>query len=364
MSDPDDSSDPPSDVDDPESLDDAAIEMDEAAAPDDDALGQDEIDDLFGISMGEEDQPQGLEALINNAAVRHHRLPLLDACIDRLLRSLTNALRKFTLGNIELSLADSTSIRFGNYIDSVPLPTLISIYKVAEWDGCGLITIDSPLIYSIIDVLLGGSNTSKPLAIEGRSFTRIESMLIERLIKLILDEMTAAFKPLSDVHFQHQCLESNPSRAMIAHPSDRAVLFKVDVDMHDRGGCFEILIPYATLEPVSSLLHQMFMGEQSAQASIWEAHLAGETLMADSEIEVVLGERTVPLRTIMELEVGKTLELNSKREDLVSIRCGDTHLLRGKVGRVGDSMAVMIDDWLSPKDRRMAKNRHAGEQGA
>lgn len=346
-------------------FDDAAASNDDgmtafADSVDDEAIDQSEIDDLFGMSMDEEEEATGIEAIVNNAAVRHQRLPLLEACIERLVRSLTNTMRKFTLGNVELSLADSTSIRFGNYIESVPLPTLISIFEIPEWNGYGLITIDSPLIYSIIDVLLGGGNSTKSLAIEGRSFTKIEAMLIERLIRLILDEMTTAFEPLSKVTFEHERLESTPSRAMIVHPTDKAVLFKIDVDMDNRGGSAEILLPYATLEPVASLLKQMFMGEKFAKDGIWETHLSNETLMSNTELDVVLGQQTIPLKTMMTLEVGTTLPLSVKPDDFMIVRCGDTPLMRGKVGRVGDNMAVQVDGWYSQADRRVVKNKSAG----
>jgi len=48
--------------------------------------------------------------------------------------------------------------------------------------------------------------------------------------------------------------------------------------MEDRGGRLELLLPYATLEPVRELLLQQFMGEKFGRDSIWETHLAEETL--------------------------------------------------------------------------------------
>ena len=41
--------------------------------------------------------------------------------------------------------------------------------------------------------------------------------------------------------------------------------------MEDRGGRLELLLPYATLEPVRELLLQMFMGEKFGRDTIWEA---------------------------------------------------------------------------------------------
>lgn len=320
-------------------------EVDDAAA-----LGQSEIDDLFGISMDEEEEVTGLQALLNNKFVQHKRLPLLDACFDRLIRVLTTSLRTFTSENVELTLAETKSIRFGDYIESVPLPALISVFKAVEWENFGLITVDSPLIYAMIDSLLGGRRISSALAIEGRSFTSIESMLVERLVKLVLAEMSTAFEPLSKVQFQHERLESNPSLAAIAYPADTAILFKIDVDMDDRGGRFEVLIPYATLDPVRDMLQQMFMGEKFGRDSIWETHWANEMMEADTNLEVSLCEQMMPFNDVMNLKVGSTLQLRAKPDDLVTLWSGQTPLLRGKVGRLGDRMAIRIEEWFAKKE--------------
>jgi flagellar motor switch protein FliM len=325
------------------------------AAMDDDALSQCEIDDLFGISMDEGEPTSGLQVLLNSNQIQHKRMPLLEACFDRLVRSLNKSLRTFTTDNVELSLVDTNSVRFGNYIETVPLPTLISVFKANEWNDYGLINIDSPLIYSILDVLLGGRQSSMPLAVEGRSFTAIEVTLIERMVNLILKDMTTAFKPLADVEFCHERMESNPSLATIAYPTDTAILFKIDVDMDSRGGTIEVLIPYPTLEPVRHLLQQMFMGEKFGRDSIWENHWAREMLFTDVELEVSLGEQIVSLSEITTWKVGSTLKLRKKPNELVTLRCGDTHLLEGKVGRVGDSVAIKVEDWISDAKRQFLK---------
>jgi len=315
----------------------------------DDALGQSDIDDLFDIGVDEE-EATGLQALINNKNVLHKRLPLLEACFDRLVRALSTNMRGFTSDNVEIDLGDSRSVRFGDYIENVPLPALISVFKAVEWDNFGLIMISSPLIYAIIDLLLGGRRVSSSLAIEGRPFTNIESNLIERMINLVLSDMSEAFEPLSRVQFKHERLESNPMLATIAYPTDAAVLYEVDIGMDDRGGRMEILIPYATLEPVQNELQQMFMGEKFGRDEIWENHWAREMLAADAELEVSLGSQVMPLDDIMNWKVGSTIKLRTKPDDLVTLWSGDTPLLQGRVGRLGTNVAIKIEDWLSKKE--------------
>lgn len=323
----------------------ASFDSDEAMS-DDDVLQQDDIDDLFGVSMEESRPTTGLEALLNSTHVEHKRMPLLEACIDRLVRALKKSMRNFISNNIELSLTESSSIRFGNYIEAIPLPALISVFKAKEWNSYGLINVDSPLIYSTLDSLLGGRGAASTLAVEGRSFTPIEVTLIERMVDLVLREMTDAFKPLAEVEFCHERMESNPSLATIAYPADTGILFKIDIDMDNRGGRLEVMIPYPTLEPVRHLLQQMFMGDKFGRDSIWENHWASEMLLTDVELEVSLGEEMVLLDEIMSWQVGSTLQMRKNPQDFVTLRCGDTHLLRGKVGRLGDRMAIQVEDWI------------------
>lgn len=322
----------------------------ESLLPEDDAaLGQSEIDDLFGISMDDEEEQTGFQLLLNNTHVEKKRLPLLEACFNRLVRNLTTSLRTLTSENVELSLTESKSIRYGDYIEGVPLPSMLSVFKAVEWDNFGLVVIDSPLIYALIDVLLGGRRISTSLAIEGRSFTAIESMLVERLMTLVMTEMSSAFKLLCQVRFEQERLESNPTLAAIAYPTDTAIVFKIDVDMDDRGGRLEILLPYATLEPVRNLLEQQFMGEKFGRDVIWENHWAREMLSSDTELEVCLGHQMVTLNEIMKLKVGSTLKLNTRTDDLVTLWSGDTPLLRGRVGRMNTSVAIQIEEWCAKK---------------
>ena len=338
-----------SEIDDPFALGAGDGDLDDAA------LGQSEIDDLFGISTSEEAPIEGIYALLNSQYIRHRRLPVLEACFDRLVHALSKSLRGLTAGDIELSLTDSTSVRFGNYIEEVPLPALISVFKAVEWSDYGLINMDSGLIYALIDVMLGGRRAASSLAVETRSFTSIETKLIERMILLTLENMTAAFKPLIDVTFQLERMEANPSLVDIASPSNLAILFTIDVNFSDRGGQIEILIPYATLEPMRDLLDQMFTGEKFGNDSIWEAHLSGQVLRADIDLEVTFGEQMIPLSKILSLEVGSTLTLRNKPGDPVTLNCGDTVIMNADVGRVGDNIAVQIANWRNGTRRSAPK---------
>jgi len=316
-------------------------------------LNQDEIDSLLGFEEEIDDgsETSGIQAILNSALVSYERLPMLEVVFDRLVRLMTTSLRNFTSDNVEVSLDNIASIRFGDYLNSIPLPAMLSVFKAEEWDNFGLITVDSSLIYSVVDVLLGGRRGTAAMRIEGRPYTTIERSLVERMVHVMLSDLSAAFEPLSPVTFRFDRLETNPRFATISRPSNAAIVIRLRIDMEDRGGRLEMLLPYATLEPVRELLLQMFMGEKFGRDSIWETHLAEELWMTDVELEAVLDQQTMKLSDVFAMEVGSQLMLSATPDSLVNLRCGDVSLYTGAMGRKGEQIAVRIKDRLIQDER-------------
>lgn len=313
-------------------------------------LNQDEIDSLLGFGLDEQSltDTSGLRAIINSAMVSYERLPMLEIVFDRMVRLLTASLRTFTSDNVEVSLDHISTMRFGDYLNSIPLPAMISVFRAVEWNNNALLTVDSNLIYSIVDVLLGGRG-APAVRVEGRPYTSIETNLMKQLIEIILKDAEVAFKPLSPVKFELERLETNPRFAAIARQADAAIIIKLRIDMEDRGGRIEVLLPYATLEPIRDLLLQGFMGEKFGRDNIWESHLATEIHKTTVPLEVVLGEITLPLQRVMSFKVGETMMLNTGPDDPVLVRCGGIPLVTGSIGRTGSNVAVRVASGISKR---------------
>lgn len=327
-------------------------------------LSQEEIDNLLGFSVGEVnlDDNSGIRAIIDSGMVSYERLPMLEIVFDRLVRLMTTSLRNFTSDNVEVSLDRITSVRFGDYMNSIPLPAVLCVFKAEEWDNFGLATVDSSLIYSMIDVLLGGRRGQAALRIEGRPYTTIETNLVKRLIEVVLADAEQAFRPLSPVKLNIDRLETNPRFAAISRPANAAILVRLRIDMEDRGGIIELLLPYATIEPIRGVLLQMFMGEKFGRDATWEQHLANEIGQASMAVDAVLYEADLPLKQLMSLKVGDTLPLELRPDATVAVRCGSVTLTEGRMGRVGDRVAIRVTKPLRKPNTTLAMFEKADEQ--
>jgi len=319
-------------------------------------LNQDEIDSLLGFdaSVGSNVELTGVQALINSALVSYERLPMLEIVFDRLVRLATTSLRNFTSDNVEVTMDSISSVRFGDYLNSIPLPAILSVIKAEEWENYGLLTVDSSLIYSMIDVLLGGRRIGGNIRVEGRPYTTIEMALARRMIEVILDDTHRAFEPVTEVNFKLERMETNPRFAAISRPGNAAILIELRIEMDDRGGKVEILLPYATIEPIREQLLQMFMGEKFGRDPIWEGHLATEIYSANVEIEAVLHEQELPLSRMLAMKPGDTVMFERSPSDPVRLRCGDVDLTEAIMGHIGNHVSVRVSRPLNPPKVTMA----------
>jgi flagellar motor switch protein FliM len=310
-------------------------------------LNQEEVDNLLGFSIDETalGGAGGIRAIVDSSIVSYERLPMLEIVFDRLVRLLTVSLRNFFSDNVEVSLDGITSVRFGDYVNSIPLPAILSVFKAEEWENNGLLFTDSNLIYLIIDVLLGGKRGQNNVRMDGRPYTTIEINLVKRMLDVVLQDAAEAFSPLSPVTFTMDRIETNPRFASITRPANAAILVELRLDMEGRGGIIEILLPYATIEPIRDLLLQSFMGEKLGRDPTWESHLSTEVYSAALDLDAILHEMQVPLRQIVNLKKGDTLLFDTKIDPVVQIRCGDQPVTEGRMGRLGENIAIQV---LSP----------------
>ena len=317
---------------------------------------QDDIDSMFGFdpNPGITVELTGVQALINSALVSYERLPMLEIVFDRLVRLATTSLRNFTSDNVEVSLDSISSVRFGDYLNSIPLPAILSVIKAEEWENFGLLTVDSNLIYAMIDVLLGGRRGPGATRVEGRPYTTIEMTLARRMIEVILEDTHKAFEPVTPITFKIERMETNPRFAAISRPANAAILIELRIEMDERGGKLEILLPYATIEPIREQMLQMYMGEKFGRDPIWEGHLATEIFAANVEIEAVMHEVELPLSRILSLKTGDTVLFDRSPTDPVKLRCGDVDLTEGIMGHIGKNVSVRVTKKLNPPKVTMA----------
>lgn len=296
-------------------------------------------------------QKTGIDILLNTKNAKYERLPMLEVIFDRLTRYMTKSIRGITYENIEVTMGKIESMKFSNYLESIEKSGLVAVIKAEELGGFILLRLNYDLVMFFIEVMLGGhkENSSKYTYSTEKRFSTLELKLIERLVEVILADLSSAFDPITYINFSFDRIETNSKFATITRDSNAVIKIEMKMTIESKVATLDFVIPYATIEPIREILLQMFFGEKLGKDNIWELHLITELLETETKIDAVLKELKMPLKDILSWKPGDTFELNVPEDPDIEIRAGNIPLFYGKIGRILNNISVQIDREVEQK---------------
>ena len=324
-----------------------------------DLLSQDEIDALLhGVDSGEV-ETSGDDA-VDPGFVRDYdftsqdrfvrgRLPTLEMINERFARHFRNSLFGMLRRNADISVSGVQMLKFSEFVHSLFVPTSLNITRVTPLRGKSLFVLDPKLVFSVVDNFFGG-NGRFHTKIEGRDFTPTELRVIQMLLKIAFDDLKTAWKPVLELEFEYVNSEVNPQFANIVSPSEVVVVTTFNVDLESGGGDFYICLPYSMLEPIRELLDTGMQSDRGERDERWEMAMREEVMGASVEISSILGEATLPLRTLAGLQVGDIIPLDVK--DTVEVCAENLPIFRGTLGVHNNSYSIKISDWIERHSSR------------
>ena len=308
-----------------------------------DTFDQASIDALFGVeSAPRPTRRTGLRALIEADVANHERLPMLEVVCERMVRTLGTSMRNLTADSLDVRAERVSTMRFAEFMDHLPLPAMIGVFLAKQWGNYGLITVDSSLVYAVVDSLLGGRRAPSTMRIDGRAFTAIETHLVGRMMQQTLDDFAQSFEAIEPVDFALERVEVTPRFAAIAAPTNLTAVASFRIDMEGRGGRFHLVLPHATIEPVREKLIERFVGEKMGRNTMWESHIAEELLHTEVQVDAVLGELELRIEDYLALSVGRTITLDHAPDDGVALECRGVPLAAGTIGTHSSLAAIRL----------------------
>jgi flagellar motor switch protein FliM len=318
----------------------------------DQVLSQSEVDALLNaVSDGRVD-PQAQEPKADAAGVVHYdlanqdriirgRMPTLDIIHDRFIRlfrvSLSAALRK--VANIGVN--SSGPIKFGEFMNSLPLPSCLNILRVEPLRGSAVMVIESKLLYALVDSLFGGSDVPYT-KIEGKDFTPIEIKIARRIVMAAIEDLEKAWAPVFPLRINYSRTEINPQFVAVVPPSDVVISTAFDVELEKMSGSIKLVIPYSTLEPIKSKLSVGFQNEQLEVDHIWINRIKNQLMGTNVNVQCALGNAWLNLREFTELQQGDVIMLDRDADKPLDVLVEGVHKYRGVPGVVKGNKAVKI----------------------
>jgi len=320
----------------------SAVEGLSKAGADDALLSRDEISDILNVHFNSRDGLRSYIAKLQTDAQEGSRLPMLDIVLDRYVRTLNTTMRNFTSENVDISIDNIYTQRFGDFINQIQGPVMLGIVRSAPWRNIALISIDSPLIYAVVDVLLGGRHHNDAGGLEGRAFTTIERRMIRRMIEALLPDLNTAFATIGEPAFQLDRIEINPRFARVLRPDTPTVVAAMRFYMEDRGGKITMAFPVPLFQSVRERLGQTFIGDGTEDDRDWASLLGQQTLTTRVNVQVILDTLSATLGDVLAWKPGLQIPLEASTRTPVEIHASKIMIGHGELGHSGGMLAVRM----------------------
>jgi len=315
-----------------------------------DLLSQDEIDALLhGVGDGEIDtEGEGDEVFgearsydfASEERIVRGRMPTLEMINERFSRQLRISLFTMLRRSTEISVAGVSMIKFSEYIHSLFVPTSLNMIKLKPLRGTALLVFDPRLVYILVDNFFGGFGRFHA-KIEGREFTPTEQRVIQLLLEQCFNDLTKAWEPVMDVHFEFVSREVNPQFANIISPSEVVVVSKLQIELDGGGGEIHLAMPYSMLEPIRDQLDAGLSSDRTEEVDDrWVRSLHEEIKSANVNLSSILAERELSVADVVNMKPGDIIPFDMPDE--VTLFAEKIAVFKGKLGVSNDQMAVQI----------------------
>jgi len=274
------------------------------------------------------------------------RMPTMEIIHDRFARLFQNFLAGLMRQPLEFTVTSIEAKRFSAFVGSIPLPSAISVIKFEPLRGVGLLVLDAPLVYMMIDHFYGGASQThvKP---EGREFTPIQQRMVRKVIDAALKDLILAWEPVYRLNIELLRIESNPQFAMVMTPTEFVVVVTMRLDLGDMGRDFLLCLPYSMIEPIRDRLAAGFQTDRLDIDSTWGARVRRELLGVPVSLDVELGKGTIKIEDLKNLEIGDVILLENPVTDPLCVSVADRLKFRCIAGTSNGNQAVRITERIT-----------------
>ncbi|MEM7645497.1 MAG: flagellar motor switch protein FliM [Pseudomonadota bacterium] len=270
------------------------------------------------------------------------RLPQLDVIYEKFMRafrvSLSSALRKIA----SLNHASTDFLKFGEFINTLPMPTCMSVLRFSTLRGSALFVIESKLAYALVDSFFGGDD--RPYSkVEGKDFTPIEISIVRKVVDLAIEDLEAAWESIHPIECSFVRTEVNPQFVGIVPPTDVVIASAFDVELENANGTITLVIPYSTIEPIKQKLSTGFQVESDqTDKKLWTSIIKDQLLDTEVDVKVNLGQSEISLKELMALKVGDVIPLDQDANGEFDVLIQEVKKFKGLYGVYHGSVAMQV----------------------
>lgn len=319
-------------------------------------LSQNEVDELLGAvergdAIGEGENGEGGQGAQTVEEYNFRRPNLITRdqlrgftnIHDEFSRELQSSLSIFLRTNVSLNLVSADQQQYNEFVFSLSEVTHMVLFGVDPLPGMAVLEINLPLVFGIVDLLLGGEGDVETSI---RKLTEVEIAIIKPIIEMAFKRLSGAVKSVVDVTVQPGRAESSPEYVQAAPSDAPVVVLTFDAKIGLANGiiniCYPLPLVQALLKELQGKAGQLdnYYGKTSPE----ESRRKIMTAFLDVPLPATawLGDALIRTKDLMKLSVGDVLILNKEIMDPLDVYVSKELAFKARPGVSEGMLGVKI----------------------
>lgn len=315
-------------------------------------LSQDEIDSLINaLSTGQLDTEEvDQESSRTNVKVYDFRRPnklakdqiqTLRGIHENYARIVSNILSNQVRNNVKLVIASIEQVTFGEFIRSIPNPTVMGIFTCEPLEGISILELNPSFCFNMIDLYFGGTMRHK---FNVREFTDIEMMITKEMLNGMIDNLKSVWSDIIEMTPSLEAIETNPMLQQTLPHNETVVLMTFKVQVIEENTFVNLCIPYRTIETIADELHakNYDLMRTKRTDNEYKEDIEGVLNRAKVDMSVILGKTSIAVNDFVELDVGDIIELDTKLDQPMKLYVEDKQKFYVQPGLYNNKLSVQV----------------------
>ena len=271
--------------------------------------------------------------------ISKEQLHALQHLHDRCARNMSTSFSAYLRTAINLSVSSVDQVSYEEFLQTVADPTAFYAIGIAPYDALGALEINPNVAFALIDRLMGGSGQATQ---PSRPLTEIEQNVVDSIVKLLLEGLADAWKPVTNLAFSIRARETRPQMLQVVAPSDGVVVVVFNLQVGTLNGAVSLCIPATVVETASAQFVQAWpkqRREPNSQEREWIAdHMARVPLSITPMIRTMM-----PTSAVLALQPGEVLALPLQADRPIDVYVGGRRKLAGRLAAERGRLMVMVE---------------------
>jgi flagellar motor switch protein FliM len=262
----------------------------------------------------------------------------LTSLHEKFALNVTNSLEVYLGTSLQLKLLSLEQMPIHDYIGSVPLNSYLVPCALNIMESNFLIEMDLPLVFPIIDLLLGGVGAASA---ELRELTEIDEEIMQSITTLIIKEVDRSWRTLNLELTPGRCIKT-PVIAQIFPANEKLVLLMFEMSVGGTTGPLKIVLPTSF---VGFLLRHLKAGQSKKISSLHhmpKPSLRERMLECDIDVAVDIVKMQVLVRDLIDLKPGMILRMKAPVKNQGHITVEDVAIFEASPVRSGSMKAAQL----------------------